>query len=230
MRRLLVVLVVLGALAVAADRAAVAVAERSVADQLQRTEGLATTPTVELGGFPFLTQVVAGRYDEVRVAATGLERGGVRLAGVDATLSGVEARLGDVLSGDVSALPVERVRATVTVDFADLARRSGLRDVRLAAAGQAVRVTARVTVLGRTVTGTAVARPSLRGGTLSFRASSAEVSGADGQELRALVARALAFSVPVGDLPFGLSLTDVDVTPQGVRLEASAGRTVLRAG
>lgn len=229
MRRLLVVLLVLAGLAVAADRVAVALAERAVADQLRRSEGLAQTPTVELGGFPFLTQVVSGRYDEVRVVAAGLERGGVRVSEVDATLTGVQAPLGDVLSGDVPALAVDGVRATVAVAFADLARRTGLDGVRLGAVDGALRVTARVTVLGRSWTGTAVARPALRGDALVFRARSAQVAGAS-SEVTALVARALAFSVPVGDLPFGLALDGVSVSPAGLRLQASAGRTVLRTG
>lgn len=230
MRRLLVLLVVLGGLVVVADRGSLALAERAVADQLRTSEGLAETPDVRLGGFPFLTQVLSGRYDEVRVVAEGIERQGVRVQELDATLTGVEVRLGDVVGGDVTALPVEALDADVLVTFADLARRTGLQGVRIEAAGDDVRVSARVTVLGRTYSASAVSALALRGDVLTFVARSAVVAGERSEELRALVAQALRFAVSVGELPFGLQLDGVEVTPQGLRLQASSGPTVLKAG
>jgi hypothetical protein len=227
-RKLLLLLLVLAALAVAADRASLALAERAVAEQLRASEELATTPSVQLGGFPFLTQVLSGRYDEVRVTAEGLQREGVRVQQLDATLTGVEVRLGDVLAGDVTALPLASLRATALVTYADLARRTGLVGVRVQAVGERLRVTARVTVLGRTYTATAVSALALRGDVLAFAARSASVAGAGVSEaVAALVARALAFRVPVGELPFGLSLDGVQVTREGLRLKASSGPTVL---
>lgn len=227
MRKLLVLLLVLAGLAVAADRASLALAERVLADQLRTSEDLATEPEVSFGGFPFLTQVVSGRYDDVRVTAQGLQRDGVRVQELDVTLTGVELRIGDVLAGDATALPVASLRATALVAYADLARRTGLAGVRIRAVGDALQVTARVTVLGRSVTGTAVAALALRGGVLSFTARSATVTGGASAAVRALVARALAFRVPVGELPFGLSLDGVRVTRDGLRLQASSGPTVL---
>ena len=55
---LLVVLLLLVALAVVADRAVEQVAEGVVARQLAAELG--TTPSVEVGGFPFLTQAIGG--------------------------------------------------------------------------------------------------------------------------------------------------------------------------
>ena len=230
MRRLVVVVLLLSALGLAADRGGVALAERVVADQLRTSENLAETPAVELRGFPFLTQVVSGRYDEVRVVVEGLERGGVRIQELDATLTGVEAELADVVAGDVASLPVQSLQASALVTFVDLARRTGLPSVRIEAAGGGLRVTARVTVLGRTYTGTAVSRLALRGDRLAFTATSAVVAGETDPGLLRLVARSLAFAVPVGALPFDLDLDGVDVTAQGLRLRASSGPTVLKAG
>lgn len=230
MRRLLVGLLVLAGLALAADRGSLALAERAVADQLRTSEGLAQTPDVELRGFPFLSQVLGGRYDEVRVVATGIQRGGVRVQELDATLTGVEARLGDVLAGDVTALPVASLEAEALVTFADLARRTGLEGVRIDAVDGALRVTARVTVLGQAYTASAVSSLALRGDVLTFAARTAEVAGQRSEELLALVAQALRFTVRVGELPFGLQLDGVEVTPQGLRLQASSGPTVLKAG
>jgi hypothetical protein len=229
MRRLLVLLVVLGALAVAADRASLALAERAVAEQLRTNEALATTPSVDLGGFPFLAQVLSGRYDEMRVVAEGVQRDGLRVEELDVTVRGLRAQLGDVLAGDVTALPVDGLRATALVTYAELARRTGLVGVTVQAVGDAVRVTAKVTVLGRTYTASAVSSLALHGGVLTFRARTARVVGGAGDALTTLVAQALAFRVPVGELPFGLSLDGVELTRDGLRLQASSGPTVLEA-
>src|SRR4051812_44061551 len=61
-RALLVVLLLLVGLAVVADRVAVGVAEDRVGEQLAAKGGLAGTPEVDIAGFPFLTQAVAGTY------------------------------------------------------------------------------------------------------------------------------------------------------------------------
>jgi hypothetical protein len=66
-KALLVTLVVLLGLLVVADRVAVNVAEDRVAQQVQSSGRLAGPPTVDIGGFPFLTQAVAGDYSDVRL-------------------------------------------------------------------------------------------------------------------------------------------------------------------
>lgn len=228
-RKMLMLLVVLSVLAVVADRVSVRLAERAVADQLSRTAGITGTPLVEVGGTPFLTQVFAGRYDEVRVEAKGVQRDGVRVAELDATLTGVHMSVGEALRGDVNALRVDGVRATALVAYADLARRSGLAEITLQPVGSALRVIARITVLGRTVTATAVSGVSLRGGFLSVTTRSASVVGGASSALVRAAAQRLAFRVAVGQLPFGLSLTRVEITRDGLRLQASSGPTVLTA-
>lgn len=227
MRKLLVLLVVLAALAVAADLGSRALAERAIADQLRRTADLSATPRVELGGFPFLTQVLSGRYDDVRVQAQGVQQAGVRVEELDARLTGVRVKLGEALGGDLTALPVGGLTATARITYADLARRTGLKGVSVTPEGERIRVTATVTVLGRSFTGSAVSSLLLRDGVLSFAARTATVAGASARVAR-VVAERLRFLVPVGDLPFGLRLDGVEVTRDGLRLTASSGPTVLR--
>ena len=67
LRILLIIAVILGGLFVAADRLAVHFAEGEVADRLKTQEGLTTTPSVDIKGFPFLTQVAGGELDDVEV-------------------------------------------------------------------------------------------------------------------------------------------------------------------
>jgi len=75
MRALLVVVLLLVGLAVVADRVAVGVAETRVGEQLAAEGGLAGTPEVDITGFPFLTQAIGGRYDEVRISLTAEQLG-----------------------------------------------------------------------------------------------------------------------------------------------------------
>ena len=69
---LIVVLVVLAGLFVVADRIAVGIADRRLADQAatqlaSRQITSAKKPTASIGGFPFLTQVLAGKYQKVTI-------------------------------------------------------------------------------------------------------------------------------------------------------------------
>src|SRR4051812_16409192 len=75
MKGLLVTLVVLLGLAVVADWVAVGFAEDEVAQQLAAKGGLAGTPAVDIGGFPFLTQAIAGDYEDVRMSFTADDLG-----------------------------------------------------------------------------------------------------------------------------------------------------------
>jgi hypothetical protein len=227
-KRFLVALVVLLALAVAADRVAVTIASRTVAAEAQRTAGLEQPPEVRIGGFPFLTQALAGRYDEVRVRAADVPAGELRVAGFEAFLSGVEVPLGDALSGSVTSAPVRSVRAEATVAYDELTRRSGDRKLVVTPAGDGVRVTGSVRVLGQTLSATAVSRVEVVEGDLLVTAESYEVGNntADALLSRALGER-LDLRVPVEGLPYGLQLTGVEVGERGVTVLANAGATVL---
>jgi hypothetical protein len=226
-KRLLALVVLLGLLLVV-DRAGASFAARAVAQQAQVEAGLAAPPEVSIGGFPFLTQALAGRYDEVRVRAADVPAGEVRLDGFDATLTGVEVPLRAALSGDVTAVPVEAVRAQALVAYAELTRRSGDRQLSVAQAGDRVRVTGEVDVLGRTLSAAAVSRVEVDGGDLVVTAEAFEVGN---EAVDALLSRALRgrldLRVPIAGLPYGLEVTGIEVRATGVTVLASAGRTVL---
>ncbi len=75
MRGLLILLVVFGCLLVVADRVAVAVAQDRVADRIAEQGGLPGPPVVDITGFPFLTQALSGRYDDVRISLSAAQLG-----------------------------------------------------------------------------------------------------------------------------------------------------------
>lgn len=228
MRRLLVLLLVLGVLAAVADRAGAELAGRAVASELQDGAGLAAPPDVDVRGVPFLTQALQGRYEQVDVRATDVPAGDLTVEELTATLTGVRAPLSQVLDRSLTQVPIERVEARALLSYDALARRSGDRRLTLAPAGDRVRVTGSARVLGRTLTATAVSTVELRGDVLVITAQDYEVgdAAADRALTRALRDR-FDLEVPVRDLPYGLRLTSLSVEPEGVRLLASARDAVV---
>jgi hypothetical protein len=94
----LVTLLTLFVCAVAADRVSLALTQRAVATQLETSGGLSARPDVSIRGLPFLTQALAGKYDDVEVSARDVTAGGGRLSKLDVTLRGVHVPLSDALS------------------------------------------------------------------------------------------------------------------------------------
>jgi hypothetical protein len=227
-RGLVVALVVLLGLAVAADRIAVGVAEDRVAGQLVTRGGLAGTPSVEIAGFPFLTQAVAGDYEDVHISLTAADLGQPEGTRADVDLHGVHVPLSAVLSGSVSEVPVDRVDGTATLSYRLLAAQLG-GDTALRREGDGLRITKTVDVLGHTLPLTAAGTVTLEGDELVVDVE--RVSGAGVDVPAFLVDRArdlldLRYRIPA--LPFGLQLTSVRPGADGVVVTVQARDTVLR--
>lgn len=230
MRRLLIFLIFLLVLAAVGDRVAAGFAARTVASKLQSAAGLPERPDVDIAGVPFLTQAVAGRYQRVEVSADAVPAGELSFAELTATLTGVQVPLSDVRTGDIDEVPVGMVDARVLLAYDELSRRSGNRRLTVTSAGDRVRVTGSVQVLGRTVEATAISALTVEGEELVVTAESFEVGNdaADAAVTRALRGR-LDLRIPAGDLPYDLMLRSVEVEPGGVVLRATARDVVLSA-
>ena len=66
--------VILVVVLIAADRISLLIAESQIADRVQKSQELSAHPHVSIKGFPFLTQVLGGRYHEVDVSVRGITR------------------------------------------------------------------------------------------------------------------------------------------------------------
>jgi hypothetical protein len=227
-RRIITLLVVLAVLLAVADRGAVALAQRALAERITQEQGVGSA-SITVHGFPFLTQALRGRYDRVDVEAKDIDRGGVRIAALSATLRGIHAPPGEVVSGELTGVPVDEVDATAVVSYLDLAHRSGLAGVSVEPLDGLVRVTARVSVLGQHVTASATSAVTLKGSALFVKARSLRVLGQSTPALLGALTGLLDLRVPIGELPFGLRLTGVRATAQGVVLSAAAEDAVLTA-
>jgi hypothetical protein len=226
-RALLVVLLLLLGLAVAADRFAVGIAEDKVAQQLAEKGGLHGTPAVDIAGFPFLTQAVAGRYDDVRISLTAEQLGQPAGTRAHVVLHCVHVPLSSVLSGSVDRVPVDRIDGTATLPYALLTAKLG-GDTALRPEGQGLRVTKTVDLLGKTIPLTAAGTVTLDGNQLVLDVSKAAGAGVDLPGF--LVSRAsdlldLRYDLPA--LPFGLRVTALTPADDGVHLTLGATDAVL---
>jgi hypothetical protein len=123
---LIVLLVVVVVLLVVADRVGVTIADNEVATQVANkaeSEGvkLGQKPTADIGGFPFLTQVLAGRYDRIDVhlrdVTTKNSSGrNLTLPRLDIRATDVKAPLHTLTSGDGS-ITANRLAGSAVVPY-----------------------------------------------------------------------------------------------------------------
>ncbi|GAA2717031.1 DUF2993 domain-containing protein [Micromonospora olivasterospora] len=231
---LVVLLLVLVGLLAVADRVAAGMAERAIAEQVRqevaRQDAQSAAPSVEVGGFPFLTQVLDGRYERISIGlrdvrasvegdALSLPELNVDARDVRASLETLRTRQGDVVAETVDG------RGVIAYDsLAKLLDRPGLtlneRDGKLA-------VTAPVDVLGQklTVTGTAEVTVG-KEGQVSLRFADLDAEGLPQVPLaRTLLnnyARSISIDVPLQDLPLHLKVREVKPLPRGLEVTVGA--------
>ncbi|MFF4984505.1 DUF2993 domain-containing protein [Streptomyces sp. NPDC001046] len=127
-------LVVLAAFAALADRWALLYAEHRAADTVKDRLGLAAAPEVEIGGFPFLTQVAAERLESVTVTVPDVAADRVSLAKVSATAHDIRLDTDGLTS--VRGAGVPRFDGEVQLSFADLNRELGSSQVTFTGRGR----------------------------------------------------------------------------------------------
>lgn len=231
MRKLLVTLVVLAALLLALDRVAVVVASRQLASKVQQSQGLSERPGVAIRGFPFLTQVVSGRYDRVELSARGVVRDGVRIDTVRLQADGVRVALGEALRGEVRQVPVDRGTGSALLSFEDLnalsRRYSGGTVSFSSAGGSRLRLSAQVSVLGVTTAVSAeAATVRVADGRLQVTPAPAALDALP-VPVRGRARELLTVSFPLPSLPFGLRITGGEITPEGLTAAAAGDRIVF---
>lgn len=234
MRKLLVgVLLVLVLLAVV-DRVAVNVAEGQISDRVRTGAELDTRPQTDVAGFPFLTQVLRGRYKQVSFDIAGLERDGLRLSEIRIDAEGVRVDLGDLVGGTVNSVPVDHARGEVLLTYDDLnaylAARVEVPKLTVARAGGDVRVTGSVELplLNRPVSLSGNATIGISGENVTILPEAVEaVTGflpdfAEGSAREALTVR-----FAIRGLPLGVRLDRADVTDRGILFTAVADGVTL---
>ncbi|MGE5289319.1 MAG: DUF2993 domain-containing protein [Micromonosporaceae bacterium] len=219
MRKLLIALVVVAILVVAADRISLYVAQRKIANRVTAAYSLATSPAVTITGFPFLTQVIVGRYQQVVVTMGSLDAGGVQLDGLTARFAGVRAPLRQLLGTGPSAVTADHATATGVLPFETVQRRLPP-GITISADGERVRLTGNLGFQGVQV-------PISAGVSLHVTSEAIEMSPRDlkvagSPTVPSLVGSRLVIALPVHDLPMQLKVRAVRVTTHGFAVTASA--------
>lgn len=224
-RGVVVGVVVLGVLAVGAvvaDRAAASVAEQRAVTEIEARLHVSGTPQVDVGGFPFLTQLLARSIDHATVHADAVTFNGVEVSDVDLDAHGVAIATPAV---------ADRLVVTGTLSPATLTRlaanSSGLA-IELGVDGGAL--TASTTVLG--VPLVALLAPRVEAGVIRVDVTTARLGSLDvavDALPRALADGLRGLKIPVDGLPDGVQLTAVAVVPGGARITAAGTDVSLSA-
>jgi LmeA-like phospholipid-binding len=220
MRKLLIGLVALAVLLVAADRISVAVAENQISDRLTSAYGLPHKPGVSITGFPFLTQVAAGDYQQIDVSASQVPADGATLRDLNVRLTGVHATVSQVLGNGASMVTADHAAGSAMVGFGTVDKRlpGGLR---LRPDGKNLSVSGSLAVHGVHIPVSATVALGVSGAGISVTPVRVRVPGLPGLPVSAYSSR-LRVVVPLSTLPLHLHITSVHVTPDGLRIGASA--------
>ncbi|HUN33420.1 MAG TPA: LmeA family phospholipid-binding protein [Trebonia sp.] len=220
--------VVILILLVIGDRVAKAVAENDIANQIKSGDSQ-INPSVNIPGFPFLTQVIAHDINEIDISASNVPAGPITITSVNAVAKGVH------INGSFNGGKVDSVTATVFVGFGSVSsalssQGQGIAGLTLASAGPdkikatvsfagvaAITETGTVTMKGNQVTISFPAGGGGSGGGIAGAISSALGSGDSLPDL--------SFTIP--KLPAGLQVASLNVTSQGIMVNAVAHNTTL---
>ncbi|MFD7229451.1 DUF2993 domain-containing protein [Streptomyces sp. NPDC059881] len=149
-------------LLVICDRLAVMYAEDKAEDKIQESLGLGARPDVDIGGFPFVDQVVGQRIDQVDLTMPDVAADKVSLAEVHATAKDIRI-VGD-LPTSIQGAVVKRMDGDVLLSFDDLNRELGASRIRFTDAGPGgVHIAGALPVADRTVSVRAQAHIERRG-------------------------------------------------------------------
>jgi hypothetical protein len=230
LRRILIVLVVLGALLVVVDRVGAWAAQRAVADQVESElatyEVQSAPPEVTVDRVPFLTQVVAGRYHSVTLRLRDVGTGAITLPMVELTATGVTAPASTLIERE-GPINAERVDGTATIGYASVASLTELEGLQLSAApGGELRVRLPTELLNTPAVLVGTADVEVIEGGVRLRVSQLEVEepplppGAE-PLVEDLIQR-MAVDVALPPLPYGLTLESVRAEPDGLAVGVSA--------
>jgi DUF2993 family protein len=195
-------------LLVAADRVAAAATERTIADRTERY-GFIGQPGVRVEGFPFLTQLLAGRLNRVDISGGRLQLG-LATAGSAVTAENLSAVAAGITLGKRADV-ISRLTGSGLIPFGAvdrLAQAARIPSARVSAAGpHLLRVQASFGFISASGTASVtVSGPT----TLQVRLVSAPGVPSF------LIDRIRAFAIHLPALPLGVALHSVRVVRQGV--------------
>jgi hypothetical protein len=246
-RALLILALVLIVLLIGADRIGVMVAEQQVADQTKSqltSEDITTsgTPSVHISGFPFLTQVLSGKYDKITIDVPHPTSKGIQLDAVHVVATGVNAPMSTVLSGG-GQIEADKVTGTARmawtsfqqmVDLSSL-KQYGIDPTSLRIAGGddgQIHISVPATILNQQITLNASGRITVSSNVAHVKIT--DISAADGtaptqsmtNQIDSMESQ-LSFDLRIPDLPYHLVINGLTSDASGVTVNASSTHVIL---
>jgi hypothetical protein len=133
MRKLIIGLVSLLALALVVDFGAAAYSEYRVSRAIREGGDLSSDPQVIVHGFPFLTQAAEGKYQNIEIRAQDVPNDFVESTQIEANLRGVSVPLSDLVDGSVNTVPVDSLEGRVRIEAKDLGQFLDIVDLQVSA-------------------------------------------------------------------------------------------------
>lgn len=235
---LLVLVALLGIAAVVIDRFGSSYAERRIADQvaaqIQQQKATSDRPAVDITGFPFVTQVLRGNYDDIRIQLrnlTGTAQGEtVKVPLVDIHALDVRAPLQAIL-GNQGSIVATTVNGTATIDYASVTALINRPGLQLSERGGKLAVTAPLEALGRTITVSGTASLTVAEGSVQVRfeqLSAPELAAIPfARNLVNNYAKQISVGFKLPQLPLNLKIQQVTPTAAGLQVTATASEVGL---
>jgi hypothetical protein len=218
-KQLLVLLIIVAAVAVGADRAAAWEAGQVLSSKLASTYNLDQMPAVQVRGVPFLTQWGSGQYEEIDAQLPVATVDQVRITDISAQLHDIRTAAFVTSAADISGATVGTASVQGMVPYSNLPLPQGFQ---ASAAGDRLHLTGSVSAGSLSIPVTASVRVGVQNGRLTLTAESVDTSNPIVQNTVAAIVRQQleATSLP-SSLPFGVQLQAVTVTQSGLQIAAS---------
>jgi hypothetical protein len=240
-----VLLLMLCGVLVAADRIGLSLAENTISDQAAkemsaRSITSASAPQVSIGGFPFLTQVLRGRYDKVTIDVDHPQSGSIKLDKLTLVANNLHAPIKTVTSGQ-GQITADVVTGTATIGWQaippllELAGLPGvdISTVKITVVDNQIRLRVPMVVAGFSMTATVVGTLAVANGVVRVDVTQLIP---EGSSIPAYVTQAvsqlrqkLSVHVNVPAFPYKLTIKKVDTTDTGIIATASAEQVPLAA-
>jgi hypothetical protein len=244
-RRLLITLIVLlvlvGGILFLVDRFGASYAEERIADRVaQEVEAKGATsarPEVEIGGVPFVTQVLDGRYKEITIKLrefSGSAQGKtVKLPLLDIRAGDVRAPLDAIRTGN-GQIVATTVTGTGTVDYASLAALLDRQGVTLGESNGKLSVKGPFEAAGQTFNVSGTADITVKGDVVQVRFAELTAEGLPAiplvQNLINNYAKQVSIDLKLPALPLQLEVQKVEPRPEGLVVTAAASEVPLNSG
>lgn len=223
MRKLLITLAVLAVILIGLDIGGRIFAENKLASELGKQAELTAEPTLDIGGFSFLWQVVDGNYEHLALTLPAVTVGEFDDVAADVDAYGVALTIGDVVGGNIDSVTAEKVTVRAAVPFVSLAKVFDTPEVALSA-GESSTLLVRSTVAsgGRTYDITAQVTPTIRKNVLYLKADKIVDSSGIPAALATTFLSGLTVRYPLEGLPVTIDAGQAVVVGDALVLSATS--------